>query len=156
MFQRGGSVVCRSAGSGRCAAEFQQLPLSVTVALDSQVISLVSLSTSSFSVRCAYFENCFTALWCAFPRYIELLYVLKFKLCGDKSSKAAWVCLDWVCDVTDWYGSIFCVYNVIRRKLWHHSHNLQFIDWEFWHWLLVDIQKKYFYITSHIHKHIHE
>lgn len=37
MFQRGGSVVCRSAGSGSCAAEFQQLPLSVTVALNSLV-----------------------------------------------------------------------------------------------------------------------
>ncbi|XP_076604058.1 neutral alpha-glucosidase C isoform X1 [Chaetodon auriga] len=36
VFQRGGSVVCRSAGSGSCTAEVQQLPLSITVALDSQ------------------------------------------------------------------------------------------------------------------------
>ncbi|XP_042372897.1 neutral alpha-glucosidase C-like, partial [Plectropomus leopardus] len=36
VFQRGGSVVCRSTGSGSCTAELQQLPLSVTVALDSQ------------------------------------------------------------------------------------------------------------------------
>lgn len=37
VFQRGGSVVCRSTGSGSCSAEFQRLPLTVTVALDSQV-----------------------------------------------------------------------------------------------------------------------
>ncbi|XP_034531614.1 neutral alpha-glucosidase C isoform X1 [Notolabrus celidotus] len=36
VFQRGGSVVCRSAGSGSCTADFQWLPLSVTVALNSQ------------------------------------------------------------------------------------------------------------------------
>ncbi|XP_041809361.1 neutral alpha-glucosidase C isoform X2 [Chelmon rostratus] len=36
VFQRGGSVVCRSAGSGSCTAELQQLPLSITVALNSQ------------------------------------------------------------------------------------------------------------------------
>ncbi|XP_016890009.1 neutral alpha-glucosidase C isoform X2 [Cynoglossus semilaevis] len=36
MFQRGGSVVCRSTGSGSCTAEQQQLPLSLTVALNSQ------------------------------------------------------------------------------------------------------------------------
>lgn len=30
-------MVCRSAGSGSCTAEFQQLPLSITVALNSQV-----------------------------------------------------------------------------------------------------------------------
>ncbi|KAM4542719.1 neutral alpha-glucosidase C [Odontesthes bonariensis] len=33
VFQRGGSVVCRSAGRGTCTAEYQQLPLAVTVAL---------------------------------------------------------------------------------------------------------------------------
>lgn len=37
LFQRGGSVVCRSTGSGSCTAELQQFPLSVTVALNSQV-----------------------------------------------------------------------------------------------------------------------
>lgn len=36
VFQRGGSVVCRSAGSGSCTADFQWLPLSITVALNSQ------------------------------------------------------------------------------------------------------------------------
>ncbi|KAL3968546.1 C-type lectin domain family 4 member E [Sarotherodon galilaeus] len=36
VFQRGGSVVCRSVGSCSCTAELRQLPLSVTVALDSQ------------------------------------------------------------------------------------------------------------------------
>uniref|UniRef100_A0A8D3A992 Glucosidase alpha, neutral C n=2 Tax=Scophthalmus maximus TaxID=52904 RepID=A0A8D3A992_SCOMX len=36
VFQRGGSVVCRSTGSGSCTAELQQLPLSITVALNSQ------------------------------------------------------------------------------------------------------------------------
>ncbi|XP_028251697.1 neutral alpha-glucosidase C isoform X1 [Parambassis ranga] len=36
VFQRGGSVVCRSAGSGSCTAVLQQLPLSITVALNSQ------------------------------------------------------------------------------------------------------------------------
>ncbi|KAM9777556.1 LOW QUALITY PROTEIN: neutral alpha-glucosidase C [Neosynchiropus ocellatus] len=36
VFQRGGTVVCRSDGSGSCSWEYQQLPLSVTVALDSQ------------------------------------------------------------------------------------------------------------------------
>lgn len=36
VFQRGGSVVCRSAGSGSCSADFQWLPLSITVALNSQ------------------------------------------------------------------------------------------------------------------------
>uniref|UniRef100_H3CYV5 Glucosidase alpha, neutral C n=1 Tax=Tetraodon nigroviridis TaxID=99883 RepID=H3CYV5_TETNG len=36
VFQRGGSVVCRWMGRGSCTAEFQQLPLSVTVALSAQ------------------------------------------------------------------------------------------------------------------------
>ncbi|XP_075905651.1 neutral alpha-glucosidase C isoform X2 [Nelusetta ayraudi] len=36
VFQRGGSLVCRSTGSGSCSADFQLLPLTVTVALDSQ------------------------------------------------------------------------------------------------------------------------
>ncbi|XP_039897431.1 neutral alpha-glucosidase C isoform X1 [Simochromis diagramma] len=36
VFQRGGSVVCRSVGSCSCTAELRQLPLSVTVALNSQ------------------------------------------------------------------------------------------------------------------------
>ncbi|XP_032366906.1 neutral alpha-glucosidase C isoform X1 [Etheostoma spectabile] len=36
VFQRGGSVVCRSAECGSCTADLQQLPLSITVALDSQ------------------------------------------------------------------------------------------------------------------------
>ncbi|KAG7234578.1 hypothetical protein INR49_002207 [Caranx melampygus] len=36
LFQRGGSVVCRSTGSGSCTADVQQLPLSITVALNSQ------------------------------------------------------------------------------------------------------------------------
>ncbi|XP_034015266.1 neutral alpha-glucosidase C isoform X2 [Thalassophryne amazonica] len=36
VFQRGGSVVCRSVGCGSCTAEFQQLPLCITVALNSQ------------------------------------------------------------------------------------------------------------------------
>ncbi|RVE56910.1 hypothetical protein OJAV_G00210880 [Oryzias javanicus] len=36
VFQRGGSVVCRSVGSGTCTADFQRLPLEITVALDSQ------------------------------------------------------------------------------------------------------------------------
>ncbi|XP_038158687.1 neutral alpha-glucosidase C-like, partial [Cyprinodon tularosa] len=36
VFQRGGSVVCRSAGSGTCTADYQKLPLDVTVALNSQ------------------------------------------------------------------------------------------------------------------------
>ncbi|KAM8916128.1 neutral alpha-glucosidase C isoform 4-T8 [Spinachia spinachia] len=36
VFQRGGSVVCRSTGSGSCTAEQQQLPLSITVALNSE------------------------------------------------------------------------------------------------------------------------
>ncbi|KAF7653204.1 hypothetical protein LDENG_00086110 [Lucifuga dentata] len=35
VFQRGGSVVCRAAGSGSCTAELQQLPLCLTVALNS-------------------------------------------------------------------------------------------------------------------------
>nr|XP_046268944.1 neutral alpha-glucosidase C isoform X1 [Scatophagus argus] len=39
VFQRGGSVVCRSTGSGSCTAEFQQLPLSITVALSSQGVA---------------------------------------------------------------------------------------------------------------------
>ncbi|KAM9341648.1 LOW QUALITY PROTEIN: neutral alpha-glucosidase C [Symphorus nematophorus] len=39
VFQRGGSVVCRFAGSGSCTAEFQQLPLSITVALNSQGVA---------------------------------------------------------------------------------------------------------------------
>lgn len=37
VFQRGGSVVCRWMGHGSCTAEFQQLPLSITVALSAQV-----------------------------------------------------------------------------------------------------------------------
>ncbi|MED6236018.1 hypothetical protein ATANTOWER_003283, partial [Ataeniobius toweri] len=36
VFQRGGSVVCRSTGSGKCTADYQELPLNVTVALNSQ------------------------------------------------------------------------------------------------------------------------
>ncbi|XP_053701962.1 neutral alpha-glucosidase C isoform X3 [Synchiropus splendidus] len=36
VFQRGGTVVCRSEGSGSCSWEYQQLPLSVTVASDTQ------------------------------------------------------------------------------------------------------------------------
>ncbi|KAM3594386.1 uncharacterized protein V6R79_006984 [Siganus canaliculatus] len=36
VFQRGGSVVCRAAGSGSCTADLQQLPLSITVALNAQ------------------------------------------------------------------------------------------------------------------------
>ncbi|XP_023208375.1 neutral alpha-glucosidase C [Xiphophorus maculatus] len=36
VFQRGGSVVCRSTGSGTCTADYQKLPLDVTVALNSQ------------------------------------------------------------------------------------------------------------------------
>ncbi|XP_027131085.1 neutral alpha-glucosidase C isoform X2 [Larimichthys crocea] len=39
VFQRGGSVVCRSTGSGSCTAEYQQLPLSITVALNSQAVA---------------------------------------------------------------------------------------------------------------------
>lgn len=39
VFQRGGSVVCRSVGSGSCTAELQLLPLSVTVALNSQGVA---------------------------------------------------------------------------------------------------------------------
>lgn len=39
VFQRGGTVVCRSVGSGSCTAELQQLPLSVTVALNSQGVA---------------------------------------------------------------------------------------------------------------------
>ncbi|XP_062295812.1 neutral alpha-glucosidase C [Scomber scombrus] len=39
VFQRGGSVVCRSVGSGSCTAEFQKRPLSVTVALNSQGVA---------------------------------------------------------------------------------------------------------------------
>lgn len=37
LFQRGGSAVCRSTGSGSCTAELQKLPLTITVALNSQV-----------------------------------------------------------------------------------------------------------------------
>lgn len=36
VFQRGGSVVCRSTQSGSCTADLQQLPLCITVALNSQ------------------------------------------------------------------------------------------------------------------------
>ncbi|XP_053290296.1 neutral alpha-glucosidase AB [Pleuronectes platessa] len=36
VFQRGGSVVSRSAGSSYCTADLQLLPTSITVALDSQ------------------------------------------------------------------------------------------------------------------------
>uniref|UniRef100_A0A671XDE0 Glucosidase alpha, neutral C n=1 Tax=Sparus aurata TaxID=8175 RepID=A0A671XDE0_SPAAU len=36
VFQRGGSVVCRSVGSGSCTAEYKELPLNITVALSSQ------------------------------------------------------------------------------------------------------------------------
>nr|XP_019953748.1 PREDICTED: neutral alpha-glucosidase C-like [Paralichthys olivaceus] len=36
VFQRGGSVICRSAGSSHCSADLQLLPLSITVALDPQ------------------------------------------------------------------------------------------------------------------------
>ncbi|KAK5609207.1 hypothetical protein CRENBAI_014696 [Crenichthys baileyi] len=36
VFQRGGSVVCRSTGSGKCTADYRELPLNVTVALNSQ------------------------------------------------------------------------------------------------------------------------
>ncbi|XP_056868042.1 neutral alpha-glucosidase C isoform X4 [Takifugu flavidus] len=36
LFQRGGSVVCRWVGRGSCTADFQQLPLSITVALSAQ------------------------------------------------------------------------------------------------------------------------
>lgn len=39
VFQRGGSVVCRSAGCGSCTAELQQLSLSITVALNSQGVA---------------------------------------------------------------------------------------------------------------------
>lgn len=39
VFQRGGSVVCRATGSGSCTAELQQLPLSITVALNSQGVA---------------------------------------------------------------------------------------------------------------------
>uniref|UniRef100_A0A8C5GJD1 Neutral alpha-glucosidase C-like n=1 Tax=Gouania willdenowi TaxID=441366 RepID=A0A8C5GJD1_GOUWI len=36
VFQRGGSVICRSAASGSCTAELQQNPQCITVALNSQ------------------------------------------------------------------------------------------------------------------------
>ncbi|XP_078796792.1 neutral alpha-glucosidase C isoform X1 [Oryzias latipes] len=36
VFQRGGSVICRSVGSGTCTADFQLLPLDITVAINSQ------------------------------------------------------------------------------------------------------------------------
>ncbi|KAM7376312.1 hypothetical protein PAMP_006054 [Pampus punctatissimus] len=39
VFQRGGSVVCRSVGSCSCTAELQQFPLSITVALNSQGVA---------------------------------------------------------------------------------------------------------------------
>ncbi|KAM9354808.1 neutral alpha-glucosidase C [Pholidichthys leucotaenia] len=39
VFQRGGSVVCRSVGICSCTAEVQQLPLSITVALNTQGFS---------------------------------------------------------------------------------------------------------------------
>lgn len=37
VFQRGGSVICRSVGSGTCTADFHLLPLDITVAINSQV-----------------------------------------------------------------------------------------------------------------------
>ncbi|XP_074516018.1 neutral alpha-glucosidase C isoform X1 [Sebastes fasciatus] len=39
VFQRGGSVVCRSTGSGSCTADLEQLPLAITVALNSQGVA---------------------------------------------------------------------------------------------------------------------
>ncbi|XP_037603401.1 neutral alpha-glucosidase C isoform X1 [Sebastes umbrosus] len=39
VFQRGGSVVCRSTGSGSCTADLQQLPLAITVALNAQGVA---------------------------------------------------------------------------------------------------------------------
>ncbi|KAM6968671.1 neutral alpha-glucosidase C [Tautogolabrus adspersus] len=39
VFQRGGSVVCRSTGSGSCTADVQWMPLSITVALNSQGVA---------------------------------------------------------------------------------------------------------------------
>lgn len=39
VFQRGGSVVCRSVGSGTCTAELQQIPLCITAALNSQGVA---------------------------------------------------------------------------------------------------------------------
>ncbi|XP_061890554.1 neutral alpha-glucosidase C [Entelurus aequoreus] len=36
VYQRGGSVVCRAAGVGTCTADLQEMPLSITVALDSE------------------------------------------------------------------------------------------------------------------------
>lgn len=50
MFQRGGSVVCRSTGSGSCTAEQQQLPLSLTVALNSQVVIVEGLNVFARTV----------------------------------------------------------------------------------------------------------
>ncbi|XP_055018231.1 neutral alpha-glucosidase C isoform X2 [Boleophthalmus pectinirostris] len=36
VFQRGGTIICRATGSGSCSEDFQKLPLSMTVALNSQ------------------------------------------------------------------------------------------------------------------------
>lgn len=46
--QHSRSLVCRSTGSGSCSAEFQQVPLTITIALDSEVCG--SLTTSCLSV----------------------------------------------------------------------------------------------------------
>lgn len=39
VFQRGGTIICRATGTGSCSADFQKLPLSLTVALDSQEVA---------------------------------------------------------------------------------------------------------------------
>lgn len=43
VFQRGGTVICRASGSGSCTADLQKLPLSLTVALDSQGVAVGDL-----------------------------------------------------------------------------------------------------------------
>lgn len=58
VFQRGGSMVCRSAGSGTCTADFQQLPLTVTVALNSQVTTGAVHGSDFFYISCSsYLHN---------------------------------------------------------------------------------------------------
>uniref|UniRef100_A0A3Q1EHJ7 Glucosidase, alpha; neutral C n=1 Tax=Acanthochromis polyacanthus TaxID=80966 RepID=A0A3Q1EHJ7_9TELE len=48
VFQRGGSVICRSVGRFSCTADLQQLPISITVALNSQGVAAGELYLDDF------------------------------------------------------------------------------------------------------------
>lgn len=111
VFQRGGSVVCRSVGSCSCTAELRQLPLSVTVALNSQVTCAGYWNPTPMG---SYFHtdktNFFSmslnfALWISHKDLIYGLFVVPFFSNTDSSMfQLQWLQMYWVFFLRFYFG----------------------------------------------------